>query len=786
MKRTPHLPSLIKERRAEISSPVASEPRFQRAGKSSDGTAHCVDRARTGGEQNDAERVAPLGHSGAQTRSPADCAPRPLASSQSHASLLCVAPTTLRCNESRPLIVVRIVLCFGSLRTDTEEDRSQTTRGRSTEAAAHRSVEGSTAAHSSQQQHPCPSVISRVADVRQPHSSVSMCPCASCNPSSLCHCGCHGHRAPTALLPSNRAEWPQSSVKRCSSHARSEHTIACSGMSGRVCRPDPLLTVFCVLRAQWLAECCAATCNALTKACGQMCECCDDLCAALGRCCAECCDDLSRCCGAMCTSLGEVFSKPFSGVVFLGLLMSLVPFVAIIYYLIVGWGAVDCAKRLDIWLAVCLACYVLNFFFAIYLFKKLSNERWDDPAVNPKYDPNKHEEINQFNHAAHFFLYDPWVCLYITVGIFMIVWGIVGLAWANQSSMCEQARLQQVTIAAAIILLVYIVVFVIGCLCSLYSGFITVCVNDCDPIKCLFCYVYYPCCYDHEKVRKKYYKDKQRLEPRSPPPQQAAPRRFQGPANARALGGNQNQPRQPIQPIQPPPQYSNILPMAPPVAQPVAQPVGRNNNQGGNLGGNVYYNPQQRQSQPVSSPQYQQAPVNYAQPYQANQQNHGLLQQQQQSPINPFDNSGYPPQQMQQPYAPPAQYSPAGPVYAQMPPPQSSQPSPYSQPPQQQQYAPAPSHVVIHQDGYGQEEGVPYAQEGQQGNNAPGGAPFAQAHPVAQPVQQQGAGQQQPGQQPGGAPAPQPEKSSAAKAADAAKESAKAAADKLKAWWGKP
>ena len=558
------------------------------------------------------------------------------------------------------------------------------------------------------------------------------------------------------------------------------------------------------LCVQWLAECCAATCNALTKACGQMCECCDDLCAALGRCCAECCDDLSRCCGAMCNSLGEVFSKPFSGVVFLGLLMSLVPFVAIIYYLIVGWGAVDCAKRLDIWLAVCLACYVLNFFFAIYLFKKLSNERWDDPAVNPKYDPNKHEEINQFNHAAHFFLYDPWVCLYITVGIFMIIWGIIGLAWANQSSQCEQARLQQVTIAAAIILLVYIVVFVIGCLCSLYSGFITVCVNDCDPIKCLFCYIYYPCCYDHEKVRKKYYKDHQRLEPRSPPAQQQPPRRFQGPANARALNANQNQPRQPIQPIQPPPQYSNILPMAPPVAQPVAQPVGRNNNQGGNLGGNVYYNPSQRQSQPVASPQYQpqyqQSPVNYAQPYQANQANHGLLQQQQsqQSPINPFDNyppqqqpmQPMPPQQQMQPYAPPVQYSPAGPVYAQMPPVQSPQPSPYSQPAvqqqPQQQYAPSPV-VIHHEGGYAQQEGVPYAHEGQgQAANAPGGAPFAQAPPVAQPVQQQqqpGAGQQQ---QPGGPAAPAPEKSSAAKAADAAKESAKAAADKLKAWWGKP
>jgi hypothetical protein len=169
---------------------------------------------------------------------------------------------------------------------------------------------------------------------------------------------------------------------------------------------------------EWLGRCCESMCNSMAKCCGHLCKCCDKLCSAMGRACNQCCAAMGECAAGCCS----LFEKPFSGVVFLSVLMSLVPLGALVYFLGNGWGANGCSKRLDEWLLIALILFGLNFFFALYLYKKLSKENWADPAQNPKFDPNQYEEVNQHRHASHFFLYDPLVCVYIVLGTFELIW----------------------------------------------------------------------------------------------------------------------------------------------------------------------------------------------------------------------------------------------------------------------------------------------------------------------------------------------------------------------------
>jgi hypothetical protein len=103
--------------------------------------------------------------------------------------------------------------------------------------------------------------------------------------------------------------------------------------------------------------------------------------------------------------LNRAFARPFSGVVLLAVLMSLAPLGALVYFLGNGWGATGCAERLDIWLLITLICFGLNFFFALYLFRRLRKEEWEDPAVNPRFDPSALEEDNQHEHAKHFLMF---------------------------------------------------------------------------------------------------------------------------------------------------------------------------------------------------------------------------------------------------------------------------------------------------------------------------------------------------------------------------------------------
>lgn len=161
---------------------------------------------------------------------------------------------------------------------------------------------------------------------------------------------------------------------------------------------------------KYLARCCEACCTGMAKACGACGGCCEDMCASLSRCCGSCCASLGACCASCCGSLQRCFSKPFSGVVFLTALMSVVPFAALIFAVIKYWSN-ECAHPLEIWLLVCLVMFAVNLAFALYLFRRLAGTDFENPELNPKYDATKHQEINQYHHAVHFLSYDPGVCM---------------------------------------------------------------------------------------------------------------------------------------------------------------------------------------------------------------------------------------------------------------------------------------------------------------------------------------------------------------------------------------
>ena len=153
----------------------------------------------------------------------------------------------------------------------------------------------------------------------------------------------------------------------------------------------------------------------------------------MGSACAQCCGALSNCCSSACDFVSALFNKPFSGLVFLAVMMSVAPFAALIYFLAAGWGADGCAHPLHTWLLVTLILFVVNFIFALYLSARLSKEHFDEEDRAAGFNPADPPEVNEYRRAKTFFLYDPFVGLFICAWMFELAWGIVGLTWVDNS-----------------------------------------------------------------------------------------------------------------------------------------------------------------------------------------------------------------------------------------------------------------------------------------------------------------------------------------------------------------
>jgi len=200
--------------------------------------------------------------------------------------------------------------------------------------------------------------------------------------------------------------------------------------------------------------------------------------------------------------------------------LNFVPPFAFIYFLIADWSN-DCTKPLHIWLLVAFVLFVINCHFAIYLYNRLSNYTEVD---FPGYDPRASYEKNQLNRALHFFLYDPGVCLYIILAIFIIAWGIIGLIWTGGTCSSKYDDLKNCVVAGSLILLIFMGTGVLVVFFYIMSAYCTICMQEDDwgVFKVLCCCFYFPlaCLFGGPQQQQRSQRPVRRNDP---PPQQRPP-----------------------------------------------------------------------------------------------------------------------------------------------------------------------------------------------------------------------------------------------------------------------
>jgi len=234
----------------------------------------------------------------------------------------------------------------------------------------------------------------------------------------------------------------------------------------------------------------------------QTCECCGKCCVECGKCTDECCRACNAACAPCCACLASscsflttLYEKPFGGCVIFTFLTNLVPLLVLIYFVAANFSS-DCSRPLPAWIVVCLGLFVINTIFGAYIYRRVSALGSSDPTTHPKWDPRLNYSRNMFNISLDFWLNDPFVCIYIVVSIFTIVWSVYGLVWTGQSKndpadLCPTPLIDAST-AGAIIMFVYIGLGVFFVTMTLCTGYLEHCLNDCNLWHCICCCFYYP------------------------------------------------------------------------------------------------------------------------------------------------------------------------------------------------------------------------------------------------------------------------------------------------------
>jgi len=151
-----------------------------------------------------------------------------------------------------------------------------------------------------------------------------------------------------------------------------------------------------------------------------------------------------------------------------------------------------------------LVLFVVNTIFGCYIYRRLSSVDERDPTKHPKWNPALNYSRNQLVIQMDFWMNDPWVCIHICVTIFSIVWAIIGFVWVSDSNGSSTAvspcpsPLSDASMAAAIIMLVFIGLGLMMIFFTLCTGYLEHCLNDCNILHCLCCCFYYPFFYRYD------------------------------------------------------------------------------------------------------------------------------------------------------------------------------------------------------------------------------------------------------------------------------------------------
>jgi hypothetical protein len=144
--------------------------------------------------------------------------------------------------------------------------------------------------------------------------------------------------------------------------------------------------------------------------------------------------------------------------------------------------------------------FIINCIFALYLFSRMNKMNNAGPS-----DPDRVNNVSteaarreQYEKGKQFFLYDPLVALFILLGIFQIVWAVMGLTYANDSSsdFCD-TELNEHTIVlttkiTAIGYLVWIPLGMLIVMLPFMTAFCSEIADDCGCDECCLCLVCWP------------------------------------------------------------------------------------------------------------------------------------------------------------------------------------------------------------------------------------------------------------------------------------------------------
>ena len=204
-------------------------------------------------------------------------------------------------------------------------------------------------------------------------------------------------------------------------------------------------------------------------------------CKGLSNCCGKCCSGCANCAESCCKLCScEFMSKPFGPCVCLNFFLMAIPFLIAVISSIAFWSS-DCDAPVQPFLLVQGFLFILNFLFTVYLMVKYSNNDPNDPKAQ------KFQEKDAGGKFVHLLCYDYIVCLFLFLGVFEVVWNVIGSVWVSEGE-CEESALE----AIAYLSIALMWVFLAGGACLFMCTMLAL---SCEDGSCSLEHICEDCCF---------------------------------------------------------------------------------------------------------------------------------------------------------------------------------------------------------------------------------------------------------------------------------------------------
>jgi len=130
----------------------------------------------------------------------------------------------------------------------------------------------------------------------------------------------------------------------------------------------------------------------------------------------------------------ECTDRPFSCCTFLTFLFMFVPFLICWYAALDNWDN-PCPKPLETFQLIMGLIFMCNFAIAVYIMYR----------IDKGYKKNVEEHKTVYQRAWHLIGYDCWVCLYICILVFGMIWAIIGSTWVSDVEDDDATDIQELS-----------------------------------------------------------------------------------------------------------------------------------------------------------------------------------------------------------------------------------------------------------------------------------------------------------------------------------------------------